>query len=192
MKSSLRFGLVIASIGLCSVACGQQFVEFTGSSGSGTSGKTSGTGGTTSGTGSATAGTGGVMATSNGPSASSSSTASSGASASSASATSGASSSSGGGVDGGMLGPTATILHPGGDPRPKGVSIYFHGTGNDPTDGPLSGGALVWTDDLEGQFGTGDPVMWAPTVLGPHVITLTAKDSLGFSATDTRKFKVIP
>lgn len=100
--------------------------------------------------------------------------------------------SSGGGADGGVLGPTVQLLHPGADPRKKGVSIYFHGSATDPTDGMLSGNALVWTDSLEGQFGTGDPVNWAPNVLGLHVITLTATDSASYSATDSVTFAVIP
>lgn len=68
-------------------------------------------------------------------------------------------------MDGGSLGPTVSILHPGaGVDRSVNVSIYFHGVATDPTDGALSGSALVWTDSREGQFGTGDPVNWAPTV----------------------------
>jgi hypothetical protein len=86
-----------------------------------------------------------------------------------------------------------TILHPGaGVDRKVNVSIYFHGTASDPTDGMLSGNALVWTDSLEGKFGTGDPVMWAPTMVGSHTITLTATDSLNYSANDKITFNVVP
>lgn len=96
-------------------------------------------------------------------------------------------------VDGGALGPTVTILHPsGGVDRTVDVSIYFHGTATDPTDGTLSGSALVWTDSLEGQFGTGDPVNWAPTQTGSHTITLSAVDSLGYGATDSITFNIVP
>jgi hypothetical protein len=76
--------------------------------------------------------------------------------------------------------------------RKVNVSIFFHGTAMDPTDGALTGNALVWTDSLEGQFGTGDPVNWAPTVTGSHTITLRARDSLGYSATDSITFNIVP
>jgi hypothetical protein len=100
---------------------------------------------------------------------------------------------SAGPVDAGPLGPKVQILHPGsGVDRTVGVSIYFHGTATDPTDGMLSGNALVWTDSLEGKFGTGDPVMWAPTVLGAHTITLNAVDSLNYGATSSVTFNIIP
>jgi hypothetical protein len=96
-------------------------------------------------------------------------------------------------VDGGALGPTVAILHPGaGVGRKVNVSIFFHGTATDPTDGTLMGNALVWTDSLEGKFGTGDPVNWAPTKTGSHTITLRATDSLGYGATDSITFDITP
>jgi hypothetical protein len=76
--------------------------------------------------------------------------------------------------------------------RKVNVSIYFHVSATDPTDGPLTGTAIVWTDSLEGQFGTGDPVNWAPTVTGSHTITVRVQDSLGFVATDSITFSVTP
>jgi hypothetical protein len=97
------------------------------------------------------------------------------------------------GIDGGADGPTVQIFHPGGGvDRKVNVSIYFHGVATDPTDGTLSGSALVWIDNLEGQFGTGDPVNWAPTQLGSHTITLRATDSKNYTATATVTFNVIP
>jgi hypothetical protein len=99
----------------------------------------------------------------------------------------------GAGIDGGPLGPTVELLHPGGGvDRPVNVSIYFHGAATDPTDGMLTGKALVWTDNLEGQFGTGDPVNWAPTKVGAHVIMLTGTDSLNYSAAATVSFNITP
>jgi len=56
----------------------------------------------------------------------------------------------------------------------------------------IVGNALVWTDNLEGQFGTGDPVNWAPTMVGAHVITLTATDSLNYSAAAMVMFNIVP
>jgi hypothetical protein len=97
------------------------------------------------------------------------------------------------GIDGGADGPTVQIFHPaGGVDRTVNVSIYFHGVATDPTDGILSGSSLVWIDSLEGQFGTGDPVNWAPTKLGSHTITLRATDSKNYTATATITFNVIP
>jgi hypothetical protein len=85
------------------------------------------------------------------------------------------------------------ILHPGaGVDRVVNVSIYFHADATDPTDGTLTGSALVWTDSLEGQFGTGDPVNWAPTQTGSHTITVTATDSLGYTATASVTFNITP
>ena len=71
-------------------------------------------------------------------------------------------------------------------------AIFFHGTATDPTDGTLMGSALVWSDSLEGQFGTGDPVMWAPTMTGTHTVTLTATDSLMLTGMASVTFMVTP
>jgi hypothetical protein len=96
-------------------------------------------------------------------------------------------------VDGGALGPTVTILHPGaGVDRKVNVSIYFHGSATDPTDGTLTGSALTWIDSLEGEFGKGDPVNWAPTKTGSHTVTLRSVDSLGYGASDSITFNITP
>jgi plastocyanin len=39
---------------------------------------------------------------------------------------------------------------------------------------------------------TGDPVNWAPTKTGSHTITLRAVDSLGYGATDSISFNIVP
>ena len=164
MRSSLA---LVAAVGMAFIGCGG-------------TGSTDGAGGSGSSSTSA-AGMGGGAVSSSASSTSSGSSASSG------------SGSSGSGVDGGALGPVVTILHPGsGVDRKVNVSIYFHGTGVDPTDGMLTGNALVWTDNLEGQFGTGDPVNWAPTKVGAHVITLTGTDSLNYSSSDMVMFNIVP
>lgn len=184
MNRSLRLGVLLASIVLSAWACGNSFSSVTGT------GATAGAGGTTPGTGgaatSSTVSSGGSTSSAGGGAGGSSST-------SSGTTTSTGSGTGGGGTDGGILGPTVQILHPGsGVDRQQGVSIYFHGIATDPTDGTLSGSALVWTDDLEGQFGTGEPVNWAPTMLGTHVMTLTATDSLNYAATSTVTFDIVP
>ncbi|MBI4952228.1 MAG: hypothetical protein HY908_09350 [Myxococcales bacterium] len=74
--------------------------------------------------------------------------------------------------------PTVSIYHPG-DGETRDVSngaFPFNGAANDPQDGALTGASLVWTSSLDGQFGTGGPFNYLPSV-GTHVITLTATDS---------------
>lgn len=84
------------------------------------------------------------------------------------------------------LPPVVQIINPGdGTQRPAGVVIPFVGEAEDPEDGTLVGPALVWTDDLEGELGTGTNVDAMLTVLGPHTITLTATDGDGNAADDS-------
>ncbi|MFZ5570311.1 MAG: PKD domain-containing protein [Thermodesulfobacteriota bacterium] len=82
--------------------------------------------------------------------------------------------------------PTADITTPAsGSSYQSGVNVVFQGTGTDTEDGALSGAALVWTSSLDGQIGTGSPVVSNTLVTGTHVITLTVTDSDGDADTDT-------
>ena len=63
-------------------------------------------------------------------------------------------------------------------------AIAFAGTGSDAEDGSLSGPALVWTSDLDGQFGAGASIN-ASLSAGTHVISLTATDSGGATGTES-------
>ncbi len=110
-------------------------------------------------------------------------------------------SSSGGSTDpsassseGGPIGapPTAMINHPGLEDRVAGVPIPFIGVANDPEDGMLSGMSMVWTDDLEGEIGTGDMFDAALQTVGDHTVTLTVTDSDGNSAEDSITFAIVP
>ena len=62
--------------------------------------------------------------------------------------------------------------------------MTFTGTGTDPEDGALSGASLVWTSDLDGQFGTSGSVTTSGLSIGVHTITLTVTDSNGGTDTD--------
>ncbi|MEO6208481.1 MAG: putative LPS assembly protein LptD [Gemmatimonadaceae bacterium] len=61
----------------------------------------------------------------------------------------------------------------------QGASVTFTGDATDAEDGPLTGASLVWRDNTSGQIGTGATFAIATLAPGPHVITLTAKDSTG-------------
>ncbi len=81
--------------------------------------------------------------------------------------------------------PVARINHPGdGEMRPASMDVPFTGLGRDLEDGPLTGGALVWTSSIDGQFGTGENFN-AMLSAGTHTITLTVTDSGGNPDTDT-------
>lgn len=60
-------------------------------------------------------------------------------------------------------------------------TITFTGTGTDAEDGNLTGGALDWTSDVDGQFGEGETleVDASTLTLGAHTITLIANDTEG-------------
>ena len=89
-----------------------------------------------------------------------------------------------GGVDPGPQDPVAQINHPGdGETRPVNVDIPFIGLANDPQDGMIPANKLVWTSDLQGQFGVGDNFNAPLTKVGMHTITLTATDIDGNDGT---------
>jgi PKD repeat protein len=87
--------------------------------------------------------------------------------------------------------PTATITAPSaGASFVQGTSIAFAGTGNDPESGALSGAALVWKSNVNGQIGTGSTLSTSALSVGTHVITLTAKDPQGATGVATRTITV--
>ena len=86
----------------------------------------------------------------------------------------------------GNLRPRATIDLPAdGGSYAQGETITFSGFGDDPEDGPLSGGDLVWESNLDGQIGTGESFTRSDLSAGSHIITLTATDSEGATDTDS-------
>ncbi len=81
--------------------------------------------------------------------------------------------------------PTATITAPAdGSVFVVGTNISFRGTGSDPEDGALTGGSIVWTSSINGEFGAGSPTNENGLSVGVHLITLTATDSDGATGSD--------
>lgn len=80
--------------------------------------------------------------------------------------------------------PSVAIASPGeGDVFELGQVVTFSGSGTDPEDGALAGGALTWTSDLDGQLGTGTSFDRSDLSAGTHEITLTGRDSDDATAT---------
>jgi hypothetical protein len=59
----------------------------------------------------------------------------------------------------------------------EGTGVTFTGSGSDPEDGPLTGGSLVWTSNVDGQIGTGETFSTSALSDGMHTVTLTGTDS---------------
>jgi hypothetical protein len=88
--------------------------------------------------------------------------------------------------------PIAMINHPGSGTRMESSGPFaFVGVGMDPEDGALSGMSLVWTSNIDGQFGTGSMFNYLPS-LGVHTITLTVTDSGGKTGTDSITVTMVP
>lgn len=76
--------------------------------------------------------------------------------------------------------PTVTIASPAsGSVYTAGETISFAGSATDPDDGAVTGDALAWTSDLDGQLGTGGSVARSDLSAGTHTVTLTATDTQG-------------
>lgn len=58
-----------------------------------------------------------------------------------------------------------------------GTPVTFTGAAADPEDGPLSGGSLTWTSNVDGELGSGEMVTTSSLSTGLHTITLSALDS---------------
>jgi hypothetical protein len=155
--------LVLAGIG-CGSGDGTAFTSTEGAGGAG------GAGGSTTGSMSAGSGTGGMGAGTTGT----------GGMGTGGSAGAGG---TGGGPPVGQP-PEVQINHPGDmEMRPANMPIPFVAGANDPEDGDLSG-ALIWTSNLSGQFGTG-AMFNAPLTAGTHTITATVTDSDSNTAADS-------
>ncbi len=92
----------------------------------------------------------------------------------------------------GQAGMTASISSPeDGGWIVSGDSVQLEGTTSDPSDGPLTGPALVWSSDMAGVLGTGESQSVVLSVTGPHVITLSATNSQSETATVSVTTEVI-
>ncbi len=89
--------------------------------------------------------------------------------------------------------PSATITAPASNSSfAQGASVSFSGSGQDPEDGALTGGSLVWTSSIDGQIGTGASFSTSSLSVGTHTITLKATDSQGANGTATRTITITP
>jgi len=89
--------------------------------------------------------------------------------------------------------PLTEITSPSGNHRPvahisspenggsfqAGTEIEFSGSAEDDEEGTLTGNALVWTSDIDGEIGTGESFTRSDLSTGMHTITLTATDAGG-------------
>ena len=89
--------------------------------------------------------------------------------------------------------PTVSITAPANNTSvAAGTNVVFSATANDPEDGALTGASVRWTSSLGGVLGTGVSVSSASLVQGTHVITVTATDSGGRSASANITLTVTP
>jgi formylglycine-generating enzyme required for sulfatase activity len=78
--------------------------------------------------------------------------------------------------------PAATIDTPlNGETFVEGDTVEFRGHATDPEEGPLAGGALAWSSDLDGAIGTGATPSTDSLGAGEHRIALVATDSEGLA-----------
>jgi hypothetical protein len=83
----------------------------------------------------------------------------------------------------GRKGPQVFILAPVSGVRfMPGTPLWLQGYGYDLEDGTLEGAALRWRSDRDGDLGTGSQALVTLSP-GPHVVTLTATDRDGATAT---------
>jgi PKD repeat protein len=89
--------------------------------------------------------------------------------------------------------PTVSITVPADNTQVSaGTNVVFSAMANDPEDGALSGNAVRWNSDLDGQLGTGVSVSTAGLSVGTHTITVTATDSGGRAASTSVHVIVAP
>ena len=93
--------------------------------------------------------------------------------------------------------PTAVIVSPSSNATfirasNGGVAVSFAGNGSDPEDGALTGAALVWTSNRDGQIGTGGSFTRSDLSVGTHAITLTVRDAQGATGSTSTSVTIAP
>jgi alpha-tubulin suppressor-like RCC1 family protein len=73
-----------------------------------------------------------------------------------------------------------------------GTEIRFEGWGVTQIGEELTGAALVWSSDFDGEFGTGESLTTSALSAGPQRITLIATDAFGLSASAEIEFMIYP
>ena len=82
--------------------------------------------------------------------------------------------------------PEARILAPpDGTAYVETETVVFRGTAEDAEEGLLFGEALVWTSDTAGALGVGEEVRADGLPVGQHIVTLTATNGAGSTASAT-------
>ncbi len=91
------------------------------------------------------------------------------------------------------LPPVVALDSPGnGDAFASGDTVELRGGAEDPEDGTLTAGSLLWASSLDGSLGTGDSLDVDTLANGAHTLSLTATDSGGASASRSVQVVVNP
>ena len=78
------------------------------------------------------------------------------------------------------------------DGVPNGREVVLEGFAEDLQDGDIPDAKLQWTSNISGVLGTGEELVVRNLRPGTHVITLTATNSLGLTATDSATLTILP
>jgi hypothetical protein len=81
--------------------------------------------------------------------------------------------------------PTVSIAAPTGTYFKEGENIVFSGSATDSGGGQLTGSALAWSSNIDGQIGTGETLITSVLSPGNHNIALRATDAAGAAASVT-------
>jgi formylglycine-generating enzyme required for sulfatase activity len=74
----------------------------------------------------------------------------------------------------------------------EGDTVELRGHATDPEEGALTGGALIWTSDVDGALGTGASLATDSLATGEHRIMLVATDSEGLADSASVTITITP
>ena len=90
-----------------------------------------------------------------------------------------------------IISPLVEITSPDdGDQFDEGDEVRFKAKAVDLEDGDLTDGSVIWTSDRSGDFGEGTNFRYDSLRRGDHVITVTATDADGNTATDEIEIEI--